>query len=480
MRGDRTLLLPWVGLVLLACLPYALSLWAPLLYDDRTLLDNAWLAREAGIGTVFSHDYWFGTRHAGSDLYRPLTILSLAWNLRLAGSRFGFRLVNVLLHALVCCEVALVLLRCLSPRQRRLSFAPWLGAALFAVHPLASEAVLWVVGRAEILSAALGLGAFLLLVRAPESGVFAAGGACLLLFLALLAKESAASWIPLGALWLALAGAGRRRTWTWLLASTATLAAFLLLRGSVVGWHIAGAERLDNPLASVSGPTRVANAVLLQGRYLGKMLVPFPQSIDYGYDQIRVLGLVPWGALAAASLLCAWLVVLSRSLRSPGLAFLWSFVPLAFAITGNFLFPIGTIFAERLAYLPLVGAAGVSAALLLRLPSARVRSALAGLLLALLAWRTLVRGRDYRSLEALTEATARASPRSVKALLNLGRTRLELLNRPAEAIAPLERAVSLAPDEPRLLRLLGEAHRRLGHAAQADAYARRAALEEQR
>jgi len=65
------------ALALLAALPYLGALGSPLLHDDRTLLDNRWLTTEANPVSVFAHDYWFGTKHEQSDLYRPLTVLSL-------------------------------------------------------------------------------------------------------------------------------------------------------------------------------------------------------------------------------------------------------------------------------------------------------------------------------------------------------------------------------------------------------------------
>ena len=79
--------LRWIALAVLALIPYLGAIHAPLIYDDRTLLDNSWLVREAGPVSVFRHDYWFGTKHERSDLYRPLTVLSLAWNARATPSK---------------------------------------------------------------------------------------------------------------------------------------------------------------------------------------------------------------------------------------------------------------------------------------------------------------------------------------------------------------------------------------------------------
>ncbi len=455
MKGALGLLL-----VALAVLPYVGARSSPLLYDDRTLLDNRWLAREADAGSVFAHDFWFGTRHAGSDLYRPLTVLSLAWNMRAAPSKEGIRAVNFTLHA-VATLVAWWMLSTLVRRRKPggpASWAPWIGAALFAVHPLASEAVLWAAGRAEILAAIFGMAAFALFVGLEDTKL--SGGRLALsvgaFFVALLCKESAAAWLVIGSAWVALRP--RRivlaRAGFYLVA----FGAFLALRASVVGWGRGAPPFLDNPLVQASPFERGVNAALLFVRYVGKMLWPGTLSIDYGFDQISVVPVWPWAgplALVIVTAIVVAVALLRNSGRETG-AFLTAFVPCAFAVTGNLAFPIGTIFAERLAYLPLVGCCGLAGIALAAIPQAAWRTALVAALVTGGTVRTHVRGRDYRDLRTFSEATVVASPRSVKALVNAGRTRLRQ-GRVGEAIPLFERALSIAPDYERARQLLDQA-----------------------
>jgi hypothetical protein len=191
------------------------------------------------------------------------------------------------------------------------------------------------------------------------------------------------------------------------------------------------------------------------------MLLPLRLTTEYGFDETRGVPLLPWGAAAALGIATAWTAVLLALRRKvpPAAAFLWTFVPAAFAVTANVLFPIGTIFGERLAYLPLLGACGLLGIGLAAVPGPAWRRGLAAaVVVALASARTAGRTRDFRSLVSLHEATARASPRSAKALLNLGRTRLEVEHRPADAAEVLERAALLLPDDPRPLRLLSRAY----------------------
>jgi hypothetical protein len=468
--------LRWIALGVLALIPYLGAIRAPLLYDDRTLLDNPWLVHEAGPVSVFRHDYWHGTKHDGSDLYRPLTVLSLAWNMRAAPTKEGVRSVNFAAHALA--TLALFWMLCAIASRN----AAWIGAALFAVHPLASETVLWAVGRAEILVAILGIASFVLFVRLyGERGL---GGHRLALslaafFAALCFKESAATWLVIGAAWIALRpkgdGAPARIVAARAVCYVATFAAYGALRASVVGWGRHDPPFIDNPLVQADAATRAVNAVLLFARYVAKMLWPKTLSVEYGFDQIPVVPVLPWGAigaLAIAACIVAAVVLLHRKGHATA-AFLTAFVPSAFAVTGNFAFPIGTIFAERLAYLPLAGMCGLFGLALAAIPKSSWRAVVVLVLLVACGARAIARGGDYHDVATLSEATAEASPRAVKALANAGRIRLRQ-EHAVLALPLLEKAVAIRPDYARAWELLAEAYAASGDRARAEDARRRA------
>jgi hypothetical protein len=103
--------------------------------------------------------------------------------------------VNLLLHA-----AAAVLVAVLAADLGLAAAWALVAALVFALHPAGTEAVAWVVGRAEVAAAALGLLAVVLWlrgIRAGRPGLVAAGGVALLAALGF--KESAASAVALAA-----------------------------------------------------------------------------------------------------------------------------------------------------------------------------------------------------------------------------------------------------------------------------------------
>src|SRR5581483_11495272 len=152
-------------------------------------------------------------------------------------------------------------------RSRSGSRARPAGALLFAVHPIHAEAVAAVVGRAELLSTGLVLGAWLLHL-ADRRGAAAAS-----FFLALLAKEPAVAFLALAPLGDRVRGRPIRPSRYWPYA--AAFAGYLVLR-----WLAVGAPAMDrlaeleNPLLSLPQPWRALNALVVAWRYVVLQIFP--------------------------------------------------------------------------------------------------------------------------------------------------------------------------------------------------------------
>uniref|UniRef100_A0A8C5DXP0 dolichyl-phosphate-mannose--protein mannosyltransferase n=1 Tax=Gouania willdenowi TaxID=441366 RepID=A0A8C5DXP0_GOUWI len=131
-----------------ALLLYVNTLGADFCYDDsRAIKTNQDLLPETPWTNIFYDDFW-GTllTHSGSHKsYRPLCTLSFRLNYAVDGlDPWGYHLVNVLLHSAV--TGLFTSLACLLIGEGLWSL---LAGLLFASHPIHTEAVAGIVGRAD-------------------------------------------------------------------------------------------------------------------------------------------------------------------------------------------------------------------------------------------------------------------------------------------------------------------------------------------
>uniref|UniRef100_A0A667HY05 Transmembrane O-mannosyltransferase targeting cadherins 1 n=1 Tax=Lynx canadensis TaxID=61383 RepID=A0A667HY05_LYNCA len=145
-----------------SCLCYGRSLQGEFVHDDVwAIVNNPDVRPGAPLRWgIFTNDFWGKgmAENTSHKSYRPLCVLTFKLNVFLTGMNpFYFHAVNVILH----CLVTLVLMYTCDKavfRNRRLAFAT---ALLFAVHPIHTEAVAGIVGRADVLACLLFLLAFL-------------------------------------------------------------------------------------------------------------------------------------------------------------------------------------------------------------------------------------------------------------------------------------------------------------------------------
>ena len=127
-------------------------------YFSRAIQKNPDLLSETPIINVFYNDFW-GTplTHSGSHKsYRPLCVLTFRFTHALWGMNpQWFHLGNVVLHTITTAMYT-YMARLLTKQ----TFATMVAALLFASHPIHTEAVAGVVGRADIMACLFFLLAF--------------------------------------------------------------------------------------------------------------------------------------------------------------------------------------------------------------------------------------------------------------------------------------------------------------------------------
>ncbi len=444
-----------VGVAALLCaalgLAYAGGLSGPFVFDD----EDGILANPS-IRTLWPLSVPLSPPGDGKPVAgRPVANLSLALSWALAGADpFGFRAGNLLLHAASALLGFGILRRCFGaagmPAALR-GAAPGLAlsaALLWALHPLASEVVLYAMQRTEALVAFWYLLALYALVRRAEAQSAAAAGCATALAVAACALGMASKEVmvsaPLvlllydraflsGNLRAALAARGRLHAGL----ACSWLVLLLLARAAPRGASALFFE-----------PDYLRAQVELQWRYLALALWPAQLALDYGsLDPARIPPFGPSGALLLA--LLAGVAALAWRAPRAGFPALWWFALLA--PSSSFAAVISEVGAERRAYLPLFGACAGAVALaglaLARLPQRLPRRGVAlALLLPLLAaatWRTRARSADFADPERLWRSSLEARPENPRAWFNLA-NQLRAEGRLPEAVEAYQRSLDLA------------------------------------
>jgi tetratricopeptide (TPR) repeat protein len=442
-RGMKHLHL-WLGAViaLATAVAYFSSLHGVFVFDDLPgIVENPTL-RHPG---EFARLLFPPAEQAGTVGGRPLLNLTLAFNYAMGGLQpGGYHAFNLVIHIAAALLLFGVIRRTLEPAQRHAALLAAAVALLWALHPLNTQAVTYVIQRAESL---MGLWYLLTLYSFIRGWKAASVLACLA---GMATKEPMVS-APLAvflydrtfiagsyrAAWL------RHRAYYAALAST-----WIVLAGLVSSSHGRGGSAGFTSISAV-GPYVLTQSWAIV-RYLRLALWPHPLIFDYGLRQWTSLPSVLPEILLILLLLAAtiWTLV-----RRPAVGFL-GFVFFAILAPSSSFVPIATEpIAEHRMYLPLA-AVIVLAICALHAGMARAtrgtaypRAALlvVAAIAAALGLVTAHRNRDYRSAIALWSDTSAKLPANARAHNDLG-TALRASGQNAAAAAEFADALSAQPD----------------------------------
>ncbi len=375
---------------------------------------------------------------------RPLLKLSYALNHASGLGLAGFHAVNLLSHAAAALLVHALLLRL----ERRLDpaapahGAALIGALLFALHPVQTEAVTYVSGRPAALAGALALGSAVAWLDGRERGGWRLPLLSVALFAAALGVKEYVAVLPAA---LLLLEAGEvRRSFSWRAALGAVAphgvvlagAAGLVLASPTYRWLAGTGLSLRPPGDNL--PTQAVAVAWLSGQ----LLRPWSLSAEPGLPALA--SVTPAAAASGLALVSAAVagVAWLRSRPAVGLAILWFLLWLA---PTGWVVPRRDPASERQLYLALVGPAWLAARALAAWAGAGAarRAAVVALLVALgggFAARSLV----YRDELSFWADAAAKSPWSARAWNNLGVALAEAC-RSREAERAFERALQADP-----------------------------------
>uniref|UniRef100_A0A3Q2PA57 dolichyl-phosphate-mannose--protein mannosyltransferase n=1 Tax=Fundulus heteroclitus TaxID=8078 RepID=A0A3Q2PA57_FUNHE len=133
--------------------------------DSEAIVNNKDLKPATSLSNIWRNDFWGSNLSSNSShkSYRPLTVLTFRLNYLIAGGLHpvGFHVLNIILHAVISVlmiDVFAILIGGLDYDEKgwTLNHAPktsLLAAIFFAAHPVHTESVAGVVGRADLLCA---------------------------------------------------------------------------------------------------------------------------------------------------------------------------------------------------------------------------------------------------------------------------------------------------------------------------------------
>ena len=324
--------------------------------DRQFILRNPQIGSFDTVTNSFTADYWGKLGGESFIYYRPVTIFSHFIDYSLYGlNPGGHHFSNMVFHALVTLLVFQLFLYLCKPRL----LIPLIGASLFALHPIHTHSVSYIMGRTDILAALFFLGGLILLLRATGQKalryrILQIASGCFCYLLALLCKEIAVT-LPLIFILYWFCWSTNSSSWkdsrftSPCLSLCVTLALYLMLRGSAVG--LMPAE--DAIPSWYSLWQRGSLVVITCGFYLQKLLFPF--RLCY-FSNLSVPG--NWLAVVQSSYFWTgilWIIAFAISLkRSRRLAFALGWIGITLLPVLNIIL-LPTLARENFLYLPSVG-----------------------------------------------------------------------------------------------------------------------------
>lgn len=410
---------------------------------------------------------------------RGVSNLSFAVDYQLWGlDVFGYHLTNTIIHALSSLLTYGLLRQLLGERVGLALF----GALLFAVHPVQTQAVTYVVQRMASLGALFALAALFFYLRANSAletekrlcaprhlGWYLLAFVCSVL--ACFAKENTITF-PLVMLFAGWAHPGAEQKplrarllhlAPMLLLPLLLVGAQLFVEGSVLERIMEGtagavfdAEVSGRRAAGDGGISRLelplryfSTELVVFWRYLVLVLLPYAQTLDYGTSLVKeIVNLKSFLALLGIVLVGMTALRARKTNRLVTLGIGW--VLLTLAVESTFI-PLDPIYEHRL-YLPLFGYILLFLEAFRRIEGARVRVVGALAILLLLGGLTLQRNALWRDPLAFWQDNIAKVPQASRPYFNLAKMYWQIGKRDL-ALAAYGDALERNPFDPYLIRV---------------------------
>lgn len=456
---------------LIVFLCYGNILSAPFVFDDTGIVGEVGVVPT--FSSIFSAWDYFPAR------FIPYTTFLL--NYWIGGTNpVGYHLINVLLHiAVTLCVYWFVSLLGKSPGAPKLgrTLNRWFAlsvAAIYAVHPLQTQAVTYIYQRSAVLAALFFLLSLCYLLR--RRGIWS----LLFAVCAMLSKENAFVLFPVALLTQILFDpiSLRKKQTVWYLLALALITVGLAM---VIGNHTYQNRPARGLVSLVTDNTRKNPQYALQyaltqipvaATYLRLLFFPLGQNVDYDYPLVGSLAQFPYLPFLLHGSIVAVSAVLARKNRLIVYGVLFFYMTLA--LESSVIAMDDLIFEHRL-YLPSVGIilATIAGVASIGMSISGKRRWQIGLLcmflatLGILMFLTIRRNTLWRDPSALWQDAVSKSPGKARAHYNLA-VIYDHNNQLPQALAEYKAALQIRPKHAEALINMGLVLERMGTFVEAE------------
>lgn len=482
---------------LMSFLLYANSIPHGYILDDSGVLKDNWVVKRGieGIPLILKTPYRYGVSMLTDDLYRPLSMVMFAVEWQISPNTPALsHFINVLFYALSC-SLLLIVLRKLFTKYNPL--LPLFACILWMAHPVHTEVVANIKSRDEIMSVFFLLLTtlwFLEYLNKGKTGYLL--GAICAYFLGFFSKEGIITFLVIFPIigWYYTPA----RLNKILLASASFLIPaiiYILVRHVILSTYAKPTPSIPVPdnllVAALDIGTRKATTILILGKYLGLLLIPYQLVSDYSYNQIPIVGWTNPLALLSFLVYAAGIGFMVWKIRtkSPAVFGILLFL-VTMSIYSNLFILIGSSFAERFLYLPSLGFCILLGWLILRLFKIKTEGTshadlknligknvtpwiLVGIILTLFSVKTIARNSEWNTQWTLFSVDVQRSPNSTHMHYYWGLTIRDKAKEQTDqavykdlmgkALQEFKTAVSIYPHYPECYEQLGLAYFRLGN-----------------
>ncbi|TAK63729.1 MAG: hypothetical protein EPO24_03965 [Bacteroidetes bacterium] len=418
---------PYLVIMLLGLLAFGSTLWFSFIqFDDNILIQEKYHI----IGSLSQIIPSFKTPYL-EYYYRPVVMLSLILDAQISGQEpWMYHLSNVLYHLAASCLVFLLLLKLKSSRGVAL-----FSSALFAVHPMATHAVAWILGRNDSLLAIAVLLSFVAMINFETTKRWYFFVLHVLsFFIALLVKETAIVFPLLGLYYLSFIA--RKQ-----LLSKETVRYVLAWLSVIFVWYFIRMPVLEGVPNTFSFNSFILNLrVVLE--MLGKMVIPIRLS---GYPTFDTIPLITGSVVVV---LVALFLISNQAIRSRNniCSLVWFVV---FILPGLGIHLTDSIhkydYLECRAYSSLVGVsllvAGILSSNFTTLPRWTKRAGF--FVIPLFAVISVSYSMNYKDALSHWRHAVAMSPQSANVHYKLGIVWSQVEHNPTEAVRCFEKAIEL-------------------------------------